>query len=198
MATKLVQNNFLCQTFQSWICDLPQWQVYVQNDLDYNITGQSIVWTNKHNLYAYTCMLNQSLTSYLFLADTYGEGWYRFTRAYLKNWKPRLINCVLDNDKHPVHVVRYEDLQNDRVREVERILDFLHFSYNHDDVVSALEEDYSVFQRSHEHDHIRHYSTEQKEMLRSTLVDLIKLASIREKAYLLHLNEYLESLPDID
>ena len=96
-----------------------------------------------------------------------------------------------------MHVVRYEDLQNDRVREVERILDFLHFSYNHVDVVSALEEDYSVFQRSHGHDHFQHYSAEQKEMLRTTLLDVIELASMREKAYLLHLNEYLQSLPNV-
>ena len=117
---------------------------------------------------------------------------------YLDQWKTRLTKWVLNNSRHSVHVVRYEDLRNDKVREVERILDFLHFSYNHDDVVSALEEDYSVFQRSHERDHFRHYSAEQKEMLRSALVDLIKLSSVREKANLLHLNEYLESLPDID
>ena len=134
----------------------------------------------------------------MFLADTYGEGWYQFSRAYLRNWKARLTNWVLNNDKHPVHVVRYEDLQNDRVREVERILDFLHFSYNHDDVVSALEEDYSVFQRSHEHDDFQHYSAKQKLILKATLQDLIKLATMRGKADLLQLNEYLESIPNID
>jgi len=117
--------------------------------------------------------------------------------VYLDQWKKRLTKWVLNNTQHPVHVVRYEDLQNDRVREVERILDFLHFSYNHDDIVSALEEDYSVFQRSHERDHFQHYSAEQKEILRTTLLDMIELASMREKANLIRLNGYLESLPYI-
>ena len=143
--------------------------------------------------------LIHSCTTYLVLPYTATERWNYVSKVYLNQWKTRLTKWVLNNSQseHPVHVVRYEDLQNDRVREVERILDFLHFSYNHDDVVSALEEDYSVFQRSHEHDDFQHYSPEQKGILRTILVDMIKLASIREKTNLLHLNEYLESLSDI-
>ena len=125
------------------------------------------------------------------------EKWTSFSEEYLNNWIQRLSNWVLDNHRHPVHVVSYEDLKRDTVKEVEKILDFLQFPYTHEEVVERLRVDYTDFQRVHIHDDFQHFSPEQKEKLQTTLQTAIDNAKACGKADLFLFNEYLDSLPDI-
>ena len=104
---------------------------------------------------------------------------------------------MLDNHSHPVHVVNYEDLKKDYIREVEKILDFLQFPYSHEEVVERLREDYTDLQRQHTHEDFQHFSPEQKEYLRTTLLTMMATANASGKADLFLFNEYLDSLPDI-
>jgi hypothetical protein len=123
--------------------------------------------------------------------------WVEFVERYLDRWKERTINWVLMNKRHPVHVVSYEDLQNDTVREVEKILDFLHFPYSHEDLIQRLRVNFTTFQRPHMNDGFQHFSPEQKERLRLTLKTTISTAKKSGKEHLFHFNEYLESLHNI-
>ena len=126
------------------------------------------------------------------------KDWYRFTPQYINNWRVRLNNWVFNNDRHPVHVVSYEDLKRDTVSEVEKILDFLKFSYTHDDLVERLKQAYSDFQRPHTHTtDFQHFSPEQKQYLEATLLDVMAVAEKTGKSDLFHFKEYLESLPNI-
>ena len=104
---------------------------------------------------------------------------------------------MLDNHGHPVHVVNYEDLKRDTVKEVEKILDFLQFPYSHDEVVERLREDYTDLQRPHTHEDFQHYFPKLKENLRTTLLTMMATANASGKADLFLFNEYLDSLPDI-
>ena len=64
-------------------------------------------------------------------------------------WKNYLINIVLKSPPYrPTLVVRYEDIQSDRVAEISRILDFLAFPYKRESLKQRLEEDFGVFHRS--------------------------------------------------
>ena len=97
-----------------------------------------------------------------------------------------------------MHVVSYENLQRDAVGEVEKILDFLKFSYTHDDLVERLKQDYSDFQRPHSHDtDFQHFSPEQKDYIRNTLMDMIELAKKAGKMDLFHFDEYIDALDNI-
>ena len=125
------------------------------------------------------------------------QKWGSFHDDYLNKWKKRLLNWVLSDHKHPVHVVNYEDLKRDTVGEVEKILDFLQFPYRHDELAERLREEYTVFQRQHTNDNFEHFSPEQKEKLRTTLLTVMAAAKDSGKAALFHFDEYLESLPDI-
>ena len=125
------------------------------------------------------------------------DKWRGFAEEYLKKWFMRLNKWVFMNDNHPVHVVSYEDLQNDTVREVEKILDFLHFPYSHEDLIQRLRVDFTTFQRHHMNDGFQHFSPEQKERLRLTLKITISTAKKSGKEHLFHFNEYLESLHNI-
>ena len=131
-----------------------------------------------------------------FLSSAVTEKWGKFSEDYLNAWIWRLKNWVF-NHSRPVYVVNYEDLMSDTVRQVEKILDFLQFPYSHEEVVERLRVDYTDFRRSHTHDDFQHFSPEQKEKLRSTLLTAMTDATASGKANLFLFNEYLDSLPDI-
>jgi hypothetical protein len=127
------------------------------------------------------------------------EVWMAFFTESLDAWRTRMITWVIENDatRHPVHVVRYEDLQKDTVGEVEKILDFLNFDYVHEDIVEKLKGDFTDFKRSHNQTSFRHFSDKQKEQLRGTLTELWGMAKDRGKAELLRFDEYIDALDDI-
>ena len=128
---------------------------------------------------------------------TVSEKWKRFSEDYLQTWIRRLNNWVLNNHSYPVHVMSYEDLKRDTVREVEKALDFLKFPYSHNELVERLRQDYTVFQRPHTNDNFQHFSPEQKENLRATLSTVMARAKACGKSNLFHFDEYLDSLPNI-
>ena len=126
------------------------------------------------------------------------ERWEGFFEFYLKQWVNRLKNWVFLNNRHPVHVVSYEDLRNDIVREVEKILEFLQFPYTHYDLVQKLRVDFNTFKRSHRSDdEFQHFSPEQEEQLKQALNTVINSARMSGMEHLFRFNDYLESLHDI-
>ena len=110
-----------------------------------------------------------------------------------------MITWVIENDatRHPVHIVRYEDLQKDTVGAVEKILDFLNFTYTHEDIVEKLKDDFTDFKRPHNDTAFKHFSKKQKAQLRSTLTELWGMAKDRGKGDSLRFDEYIDALGDI-
>ena len=47
----------------------------------------------------------------------------------------------------PVHIVKYEDLKLDTLKEVKRMLDFLQFSYEEEELKERITTDFSTFYR---------------------------------------------------
>ena len=127
-----------------------------------------------------------------------GDKWEAFSEKYLNSWIKRLDEWVFQNDAHRVHIVSYEDLQEDTVREVGKILDFLHYPYNHSELVERLSEDFTNFHRTHTHDDFQHYSPVQKKNLEDTLETVMTTAKACGKVELFRFQEYLQSLPDIN
>ena len=113
----------------------------------------------------------------------------------MNSWRLRLRNWVTDSmQQHlPVHVVRYEDLINDTVKEVGRMLDFLNINYNKEDLGNKLRDDFTVFKREHSQDDFEHYSPQQKLHMKSVLQEAIRMAEEGNKAEILRLHEYLGS-----
>ena len=134
---------------------------------------------------------------YYFLSPA-TEEWIKFSHKYLEKWKERTINWVFDNVRHPVHVVRYEDLQRDAVGEVEKILDFLNFPYTHDDIIAKLGLDYTDFKRQHrQQDDFQYFTAEQKKDIEVYLSDMIDMAERKGKSHLFHFEEYLDVLENL-
>ena len=112
---------------------------------------------------------------------------------YMKEWSTRLHQWVIDQNTHPVHVMRYEDLRQDTVIEIEKTLTFLNVSYDSDTLERELSEGYSEFERPHRCDDFEHFSDEQKQFMMSVLLDLNEAAEKANKSHLLRLSEYFYS-----
>lgn len=118
--------------------------------------------------------------------------WDLFLHKYMNSWRLRLRNWVTDS-MQPVHVVRYEDLINDTVKKVGRMLDFLNINYNKEDLRNRLRDDFTVFKREHSENDFEHYSPQQKLQMKSVLQEAIRMAEEGNKADILRLHEYLGS-----
>ncbi|CAI8058343.1 WSC domain-containing protein 1 [Geodia barretti] len=119
------------------------------------------------------------------------EKWDMFLRGYMRHWSSRLLQWIIYQDKHPIHILRYEDLKQDTVGEIKKTLDFLDVSYDPETVRKKLNLDYTDFKRPHDRNHYNYYSVEQKEFVKSVLLDVNVAARRAKKAHLLRLDEYI-------
>ena len=126
---------------------------------------------------------------YTTCTHTATKDWDTFLHEYIYGWQYRLVNWVLKEEQHPVHVVRYEDLQQDTVSELKKMLNFLNISYNDTDIKLRLKDGYD---RPHNHDDFERYSSEQKEFTKSILMATISLME-SSSIHVLKLHEYLTS-----
>ena len=95
----------------------------------------------------------------------------------MENFKNYVENVILMSPPDvPKLVVRYEDFQKDRVREVSRVLDFLHFPYSHETLSQRLEEDFNSFHRN------RHTEFDPFTLSQKQFIDLI-LRRIVDRLY---------------
>lgn len=117
--------------------------------------------------------------------------WDEFLRGYMERWQTRLKNWVLDSQEHPVHVVRYEDLQQDVPGEVAKVLTFLKIPFNEEELSIRLKSDFTTFKRKHTSVQFDHYSGGQRDYIRDVLVETIKLSQEANMSDILRIHEYL-------
>ena len=72
-------------------------------------------------------------------------------------------------------MVRFEDLKTDLIGQVKRMLDFLKFPYVEDELRTRLAEGFTKFRRVHGAEHFKHFTTNQQMLIRSAVVDTIKM-----------------------
>ena len=106
-------------------------------------------------------------------------------------WKEMVDNWIIQSKpQHPVLVVRYEDIKANQVSEVKRILDFLHFPYEEEELHSRLSEGHGSFQRKHTNT-FDPYTSTQRKFVKSIVHQTTNLAKLRDWDSVLRLEEYL-------
>jgi len=107
-------------------------------------------------------------------------------------WKEMIDNWIIQSKpQHPVLVVRYEDVKTKPISEVKRILDFLHFPYEEEELLHMrLSEGHGSFQRKHTED-FDHYTSTQQKFVKSVIRQTVNLAKLRDWDRVLRLEEYL-------
>ena len=91
---------------------------------------------------------------------------------HLKKWATMVNSNILVSlirYKHPVLVVRYEDLKRDEAGEVRRMLEFLQVAYSEE----RLGASYTHFYRNHT-DTFKHFTPEQKNLINAKIKSIGK------------------------
>ena len=97
---------------------------------------------------------------------------------------------IINNRVQPVLVVRYEDLKVDPVLQVKRILKFLKYQYDEEDVEQRLTEGFSAYHRNHT-DSFEHYTLEQKTYMNSAIISVMKRLDQQHITDFIPLEHYL-------
>ena len=87
----------------------------------------------------------------------------------MRKWKMIAAENILHSKGHLVLVVLYEQLQANPLREVVRILNFLHYPYSPEAVRSAVEEGFTSFFRNHT-DLFPHFTPQQISLVNDAIV----------------------------
>ena len=94
----------------------------------------------------------------------------------------------MNTAKHPVLVVRYEDLKRDEAGEVRRMLEFLQVAYSEE----RLGASYSHFYRNHT-DTFEHFTPEQKQFVNRVIVQCSEEMESMGITDWLHLKQYVRN-----
>lgn len=95
------------------------------------------------------------------------------------------------NFSRPVMVVRYEDIKEDHVMQVKKMLKFLEYPFDEAELYAKLNDGFNTFRRPHKED-FEHYSQEQKKFINTMLLDTIKILAQHKIEHLFQLEDYLD------
>jgi len=107
-----------------------------------------------------------------------------------EKWKRMIEHFIINNEVQPVLVVRYEDLKADPVLQVKRMLKFLKYQYDEEDVEQRLKGGFSAFYRNHTDD-FEHYTLEQKTYMNDVIMSIIKRLDQEHVTDFIPLEHYL-------
>ena len=102
--------------------------------------------------------------------------WDRFLRGRCHKWQTHFTSWIITSKNHPILVVRYEDLKDNTLGEMERMLDFLGFAYTREELARRLEKGYTAFKRTN-HGNFEHYTQEQKKYIQKLVRGAVETLS---------------------
>lgn len=88
--------------------------------------------------------------------------------------------------------MHYEDVKHDKISELEKMLTFLHYDFDHDAISITLRRDFQTFQRSHG-DQFEHYTVKQKNKVNKIILKAAHFLRAYDKHNIFALERYLRS-----
>ena len=88
-------------------------------------------------------------------------------------------------------MVKFEDLKTDLIGQVKRMLDFLKFPYMEDELRTRLGEGFGAFRRAHSREKFEHFTPKQQQLVRSFVLDTIRMLQDRKYGQSLGITDYL-------
>ena len=110
-----------------------------------------------------------------------------------ERWKKTIVEWFIKsvNFSHPIMVVRYEDIKEDRIGQVERMLKFLEYPFDKTELEVKLHREFEAFKRPHKEE-FEHYTPEQKKYVNTILLDTIKILTQHNMEQFFKLEDYLD------
>lgn len=119
------------------------------------------------------------------------KDWDYFVQEQGKRWRDHVSGWIIAGKHNPFHIIRYEDLKNDTVKELKKILDFLGFLHiSEADIEERLGDGYNSFYRNHKDD-FGHYTEEQKSYVHQQVQETINALREHGKEAVFPIHEYL-------
>ena len=104
-----------------------------------------------------------------------------------------MIGAYIVKNHLPMLTVFFEDLQENAVREVRRMLDFLEYPYSEDKLQASLKEGFSQFYRNHT-DSFRHFTPDQQESFNAVITGTVqRLRQCNLEQVALKIEKYLRT-----
>ena len=98
------------------------------------------------------------------------EEWNAYVHTGAVEWQQTLFAWVLNNLRHPMIVVKYEDMIKDTSKELQRMLHFLQVPYSDAQFQSVVTRGYTEFKRPHHpHNDYDHYTSQQRAFVNSII-----------------------------
>ena len=97
------------------------------------------------------------------------SSWDDFVREQTTIWERTVLAWVLNNHRHPVLVVKYEDVKNDTETEIAKMLNFLQVPYSRSRLREVVARGYSAYKRPHGEE-FEHYTRAQRASVRAAIV----------------------------
>lgn len=108
----------------------------------------------------------------------------------MTKWMSYIVNMIVELPSNRSRlVVHFEDFQQDRVRAVSQILDFLYYPYSYEMITERLKDDFVVFKRSHCAEFEAFTETQEQFIERELRKILVKLRTNNGDTY--RIEEYL-------
>lgn len=119
--------------------------------------------------------------------------WDEYVHTIGGRWQKTIVEWFVKsvNFSHPIMVVRYEDIKEDHVTQVERMLNFLEFPFDKTELEEKLNRGFETFKRPHREE-FEHYTPEQKKYVNTMLLDTIKILTQHNMEQFFKLEDYLD------
>ena len=105
-------------------------------------------------------------------------------------WQKTIIKWSLSSSPESLLVVRYEDLKRDILKQVTRMLDFLHQDY---DMTELPQIGFDEFKRNRGKVDFEHYIPEQKADINRMVLQTIEILKEKKLDHLFEIREYLST-----
>ena len=116
--------------------------------------------------------------------------WTEFIRSQIPRWQGMIEGWVINHRKHPILVVKYEDLKKNVTLQVKIILTFLSFPYLDREIEERITSGFNSFQRSHKAK-FEHYTPIQRKQILKAISSTSHLLSAHRLTHLLSIDDYL-------
>ena len=126
------------------------------------------------------------------------QGWNTFLYTYLNQWLTLIENWILRqsrNNSNKVLVVKYEDLKQDTLKEIGRMMTFLGLPFDKEVVAHRLAEDFTDFKQPHNAgSDFEHYRFDQIMRVKDAVLRAIRLTEKSNMTHVLDLTDYLNRI----
>lgn len=120
--------------------------------------------------------------------------WEKFVQRQTNRWRDMIKNWLISTKKHPVLVVKYEDLKTNTLYEVGRMLSFLDIQYDSEELREKLDIDLNAFHRKHQQEEFDHFTDQQRTFINEVVKELIPSLKNHNKLHILNVDHYVSEL----